>query len=65
MNKKTIADIIHRNISKQTVRIMRTTLFLLLCTFMFSQAANSYSQVFDFNLNHFHQKRYAKRLNEK
>ena len=50
MNKKTIADIIHRNISKQTVRIMRTTLFLLLCTFMFSQAANSYSQVFDFNL---------------
>lgn len=50
MNKNTIADKIHRNISKQTVRIMRTTLFFLLCSLMFSQAATSYSQVFDFNL---------------
>lgn len=50
MNKNTIADKIHRNISKQTVRIMRTTLFFLLCSLMFSHAATSYSQVFDFNL---------------
>lgn len=50
MNKNTIADKYNPNILKQTLRIMRTTLFLLLCSIMFSQAATSYSQVFSFKL---------------
>ena len=50
MNKYIIADKTHRNTFKQTLRIMKTTLFFLLCSLMFSQAATSYSQVFNFNL---------------
>lgn len=35
---------------KHFFKIMRTTLILLFCGIMFSQASNSYSQVFNFNL---------------
>lgn len=36
---------------KHTFRIMKTTLFLFLCSILFSHAADSYSQVFTFDLH--------------
>ena len=50
MNKHSIGEKKGSNKFKHTVRIMRTTLFILFCSIMFSQAATSYSQVFTFNL---------------
>ena len=50
MNKHSIGEKKSSNKFKHTVRIMRTTLFILFCSIMFSQAAISYSQVFTFNL---------------
>ena len=50
MNKYPIGDRISPNNLRRVLKVMRTTLFLLFCSVLFSQAATSYSQVFSFNL---------------
>jgi TonB-linked outer membrane protein, SusC/RagA family/TonB-dependent outer membrane receptor, SusC/RagA subfamily, signature region len=50
MNKYSIGEKKNPNNFKCVLKIMKTTLFLLFCSIMFSQAATSYSQVFTFNL---------------
>lgn len=50
MNKYFIGEKKNPNIFNYVPKIMRTTLFLLFCSILFSQAATSYSQVFTFNL---------------
>lgn len=51
MNKHAIGDKKNPNKYKHSLRIMRTTLFLLFGSILFSQAAISYSQEFTFHSN--------------
>lgn len=51
MNKQAIGDKKNPNKYKHSLRIMRTTLFLLFSSILFSQAAISYSQEFTFHSN--------------
>lgn len=51
MNKQAIGDGKNPNKYKHSLRIMRTTLFLLFSSILFSQAAISYSQEFTFHSN--------------
>ena len=50
MNKKSFEKNNNPNNSKQALRIMKVTLFLLFCSIMFSKAATSYSQTFNLNI---------------
>ncbi|MFA7066596.1 MAG: TonB-dependent receptor plug domain-containing protein, partial [Dysgonamonadaceae bacterium] len=50
MNKHSIGKKKKTNNFKQVLKIMKATLFLLLCSIMFSQAATSYSQTFTLNI---------------
>lgn len=49
MNKHSVGVKKNTNNFKQMLKIMKTTIFLLLCSIMFSQAATSYSQELNFN----------------